>query len=144
MNYPAPGAGVSSRSLPDITDAATAPFWEASKRHVLVAQRCEDCRDTRFPHLDLCPKCWSQDQGWVEIAPTGELWSFVVYHRALDPTKKDEIPYVIGRVVTDDGPIFNVRLDVPPDEAKVGMRLTATWDDVTDDVTLLRFGPVKG
>jgi uncharacterized OB-fold protein len=144
MNYPAPGATVDRRALPNVTDPTTAPFWEASKRQVLVAQRCTDCGDTRFPYLDLCPKCWSENQEWVEVAPTGELWTFVVYRRALDPTKNDEIPYVIGRVVTDDGPIFNVRLDIAPEEAKVGMRLTATWDDVTDDVTLLRFGPVEG
>ena len=126
-------------NLPDVSDPAMAPFWEASKRHVLVGQRCAECTHTRFPAYEICPRCWSPDQSWEEVSPEGYLWSFVVYHRALDPTKKDEVPYVVGRVVTDDGPIFNVRLDVPRDEVKVGMRLTASWDDVTDTVTLLRF-----
>ena len=128
-------------NLPNITDPRSAPFWEASKRHVLVAQKCEDCGDIRFPPLEICPKCWSPRQAWAEIAPDGYLWSFVVYHRALDPTKADEIPYVIGRVKTDDGPVFTVRLDVAPADAQVEMRLRATWDDVTDEVTLLRFAP---
>ena len=126
-------------NLPDTQAPATAPFWEAAKRHVLLAQRCEGCGYTRYPPSALCPKCWSAEQSWAEIAPTGTLWSFVVYHRALDPSKADEIPYVVGRVVTDDGPIFTVRLDIAPEEAKVDQRVTASWDDVTDEVTLLRF-----
>lgn len=125
--------------LPDVTAPTTAPFWEAAKRHVLVAQKCEDCGDLRYPALEICPKCWSPNQVWTEISPQGTLFSFVVYHRALDSSKNNEIPYVIGRVVTDDGPIFNVRLDIAPGDAKVDQRVRASWDDVNDEVTLLRF-----
>lgn len=126
-------------NLPNIEAPATAPFWEASKRHVLVSQKCVDCGYLRYPPTEICPKCWSTNQVWAEISPNGTLWSYIVYHRALDPSKKDEIPYVVGRVVTDDGPIFTVRLDIAPGDAKVDQRVTATWDDVTDEVTLLRF-----
>jgi len=140
MNAPAPApTAASAPRLPDITAPATAAFWEAASRHVLVAQRCQACGDVRYPATQICPVCWSADQQWERVAATGELYSFVIYHRALDPSKKDDIPYIIGRVVTDDGPIFNVRLDVEPGDAKVGMRVQASWDDVTDEVTLLRF-----
>jgi uncharacterized OB-fold protein len=140
VNYPSPSAAPERpRNLPDVTAPAMAPFWEAAQRHVLTAQRCQDCGDTRFPPLELCPACWSVNQAWVEIAPEGELWSFVVYHRALDPSKAQDLPYVVGRVVTDAGAIFTVRLDLEPEAATVGMRVKASWDDVTDEVTLLRF-----
>jgi len=136
----APPKTTQPRNLPDVNAPSTAPFWEAARRHVLVAQKCNNCGDVRYPRLEICPQCWSSDQGWAEISPNGEVYSYVVYHRALDPTKEDEVPYVIGRVITDDGPIFNVRLDVPPHDARIGMRVTASWDDVTEDVSLLRFG----
>ncbi|MHA7274378.1 Zn-ribbon domain-containing OB-fold protein [Arthrobacter sp. TMT4-20] len=126
-------------NLPDVSAPLTAPFWEAARDHRLVAQKCADCGDLRFPPIEICPQCWSENQIWVPIAPTGTLWSYVVYHRALDPSKADEIPYVIGRVKTDDGPIFTVRLDVSPDAAIVDMPLTASWDDVDEEVTLVRF-----
>jgi len=126
-------------NLPNVQDPRLAPFWEASRRHSLVAQKCNDCGYLRFPPVEVCAKCWSEDQSWAEISPEGTLWSYVVYHRALDASKKDDIPYVIGRVVTDDGVIFNVRLNVAPEDARVNMRVTAAWDDVTDEVTLLRF-----
>jgi uncharacterized OB-fold protein len=142
VTYPAAaGASTPSRRLPIVDDPASAPFWRAARRHVLMAQRCLQCGDTRYPQLEICPNCWSVEQEWQEVAPTGELWSYVVYHRALDPSTRDDVPYVVGRVVTDDGPIFTVRLDVEPGQAVVGMRVAATWHDVTDDVTLLRFAP---
>lgn len=141
MTYPAPGAA-SSTSLPDLKAALTAPFWAASRRHVLMAQRCDDCADVRFPPLEICPACWSSNQSWAEIAPTGTVWSFVVYHRAFDSAMEREVPYVVGRVVTDDGPVFVVRLDIAPSDAKVGMRVTAAWNDLTESVTLLRFAAV--
>jgi uncharacterized OB-fold protein len=128
--------------LPDVTAPATAPFWEAARRHILVALKCNECGDVRYPATEICPQCWSSNQSWTEISPFGTLWSFVVYHRALDASKKDDVPYVVGRVVTDDGPIFTVRLDVAPGEARVDQRLRASWDDVTDEVTLLRFAPL--
>jgi uncharacterized OB-fold protein len=126
-------------SLPATDLPLTAGFWEASKRHVLTAQKCLDCGYLRYPAREICPRCWSTNQTWTEISPNGTLWSYIVYHRALDPSKKDEIPYVVGRVKTDDGPVFTVRLDIAPEDAKVDMRVTATWDDVSDEVTLVRF-----
>jgi uncharacterized OB-fold protein len=128
-------------NLPDITNPLTAPFWAAAKRRELVAQRCEDCGDLRFPALEICPKCWSRRQTWTPITPAGRLWSYVVYRRALDPTKVDDVPYVIGRVRTDDGPVYTVRIDVSPEDAKVDMPVKPTWDAVNDEVTLLRFAP---
>lgn len=138
MTY-APTSNATPQNLPDVTDPATAAFWEAGREHRLLAQRCDACGDLRYPATEICPRCWSDSQSWVPIAPTGELYSYVVYHRALDPSMKDEIPYVVGRVLTDDGVVFTVRLDVEPEEARVGMRLVASWNDVTDAVTLLRF-----
>jgi len=126
-------------NLPATDQPLTAPFWQAAKKHVLTAQKCLDCGDLRYPALEICPRCWSTNQDWVEISPNGTLWSYVVYHRALDPSKKNEIPYVVGRVQTDDGPVFTVRLDVTPEDAEVDMRLTASWDDADDEVTLVRF-----
>ena len=129
-------------NLPDVEAPATAPFWQASKQHVLTAQKCQDCGYLRYPPTEICPKCWSTNQIWEPISPEGTLWSYIVYHRALDASKKDEIPYVVGRVVTDDGPIFTVRLDIDPEAATVDQRVTASWDDVSDEVTLLRFKAV--
>jgi uncharacterized OB-fold protein len=116
-----------------------APFWEASKRHVVAVQECAACGDVRFPPLPICPKCWSDQQRWVEVEPFGTVWSYVVYHRALAPAFAQDVPYAIGRVKIDAGPIFTVRLDIAPTDIAVDMRVTATFEDVNDEVSLLRF-----
>jgi uncharacterized OB-fold protein len=116
-----------------------AGFWAAAKEHKVAVQKCNDCGDMRFPSLPICPKCWSENQTWEEVEPIATLYSYVVYHRALDPSFSDDIPYAIGRVKSDAGPIFTVRVDVPLDELKVDMPLKASFKDVSDDVSLLQF-----
>ena len=49
-------------NLPATDLPLTAGFWEASKRHVLTAQKCLDCGYLRYPALEICPRCWSADQ----------------------------------------------------------------------------------
>lgn len=127
------------RPLPDSHDPLMAPFWEASKRHAVSVQRCNSCGELRFPPLPICSNCWSEDQTWQEVEPLGSLWSYVVYHRALDSAFADDIPYAIGRVKIDAGPTFTVRLDVPLDDIEVGMPLRASFNDVSDEISLLQF-----
>jgi uncharacterized protein len=125
--------------LPDASDPLMAGFWEASKHHVLVIQRCHSCGEVRFPPLPVCSNCWSEDQSWVETDPAGTVYSYVVYHRALSPAFADEVPYAIGRVKVAAGPSFTVRLDIPLDEISVDMPVAATFKDVSDEISLLRF-----
>jgi hypothetical protein len=70
-------------ALPDASDPLMASFWAASKRHVLMIQRCGNCGEVRFPPLPVCSRCWSADQSWVETDPAGAVYSYVVYHRGV-------------------------------------------------------------
>lgn len=125
--------------VPDASDPLMAGFWEASKRHVLVIQRCNSCGHVQFPPLPICSNCWSEDQSWAETDPSGTVYSYVVYHRALAAAFADQIPYAIGRVKVAAGPTFTVRLDIPLDEITVDMPVTAAFKDVTDEISLLQF-----
>ncbi|MBV9595131.1 MAG: OB-fold domain-containing protein [Actinobacteria bacterium] len=127
------------KPLPDVKAPDTAGFYEAAKRHSLVVQKCNNCGEMRFPPLPICSNCWSSDQDWAEIEPTGTVWSWVVYHRALEPSFADEIPYAVGRVKTTAGPTFTVRLNIPIEEIEIDMPVTATFKDVNDEVSLLEF-----
>ena len=64
-----------------------------------MLQRCGRCRYVRWPIAPLCPECLSAESTWSEVRPTGTLWSYVVYHRALSPAFADEVPYAVGLVV---------------------------------------------
>jgi uncharacterized OB-fold protein len=128
-----------SRQVPDAHEPLMAPFWEASKRHVVAVQKCKDCGEVRFPPLPICSNCWSENQTWWEVEPSGTLWSYVVYHRALDPAFADEVPYAVGRVKIDAGPTFTVRLDIPLDEIQVDMPVRASFSDISDEISLLQY-----
>ncbi|MWA04847.1 hypothetical protein F8568_031650 [Actinomadura sp. LD22] len=129
----------SNQITPDLDNPLILPFWEACQRHELVAQHCPSCDTLRFPPLSICANCWSENQAWTRIEPFATLWSFVIYRRAMNPAFADEIPYAIGRVKTDAGPVFETRLAIPLDEIEIGMPLVASFRDVNADFSLLQF-----
>src|SRR5882762_10539325 len=76
-------------------DPLTGPFFEAAAQGRLVVQRCNSCKELRWPPLSGCPECRSRDTTWVDVAPTGTVWSFVVYHRAFAAELRAHIPYTV-------------------------------------------------
>jgi len=108
--------------LPDVADPLTQRFWEGLRAGVIVMQRCPACGYVRWPPAAHCPECLLVSDDWRELAPTGELWSYVVYHRALHGAFSAQVPYVVGRVVLDDGPVLTARVDAPRELVTVGAR----------------------
>ncbi len=125
--------------LPDLSDPVTAPFWAAAREHRLTAPRCTHCGYLLWPPEIVCPECYSESFEWEAIPTTGVLWSYATYYRALDPAFADKIPYVVGLVEVQPGvKIYGIVLDAPESIA-IGMSMRAVFDDVTDDVTLVRW-----
>ena len=63
--------------LSPTADPLTGPFFEAAAQGRLVVQRCNSCKALRWPPLSGCPECRSRDTTWVDVAPTGTVWSFI-------------------------------------------------------------------
>lgn len=122
----------------------TAPFWEATKRRVLVAARCGACGRFRMPPTPFCPHCRSQALEWPELSGTGTLYSYTVVNRALVPGAEDTIPYVPAVVELDGAPGIRLVSNVVEAEVEsitVGMRLALVWDAHHSGVMLPRFRP---
>jgi hypothetical protein len=115
--------------LSPIRDPLTEPFFQAVREGRLVVQRCNACNALRWPPLSGCPDCRSRDSTWVEIAPTGTLWSFVVYHRAFQPELASQIPYTVAVIELDDGPYMFGRLIDGEKPPVVGERTVAEFID---------------
>jgi uncharacterized OB-fold protein len=118
----------------------TAPFWRAARERRLLLQRCPECGMLRWPPRPICPTCWrpAEDDDWTEVGQMGEIWSFVVYHKAFDPIFSDKIPYNVTCVKLDAGPIFISNV-VDGNDLMIGSRVTAFFDDVSSDLTLVKF-----
>ncbi|WP_160573521.1 Zn-ribbon domain-containing OB-fold protein [Actinomadura physcomitrii] len=127
--------------LPDTTNALTEPFWAGLREHRLLVQRCAHCEALRYPAAPICPTCLTRGGDWTAVAAEGDLYSFVVYHRALSPAFAEDVPYAIGVVEIQDRLQILSRIDAPPDSLSIGTRMRARYTDVSPEVTLLHWEP---
>jgi uncharacterized OB-fold protein len=120
------------------------PFWEAARRHELSMQRCTACGRLVWYPREVCPFCLSSALEWVTLSGRGRLHSYTVIHQPANPAFREDVPYIYAMVEVEEGPriISNV-VDCAPEAASIGMPLVAVYDDVTPDVTLVKFRPVR-
>jgi uncharacterized OB-fold protein len=129
------------RPLPS-TDGPDKPFWQALRRRQVQVQCCENCGTHRFPATRYCAHCRSEEAEWVRVAPTGTLETWCVFHR---PYFEDlPVPYTVIQVRLDCGVrLFSNPADVEAGALRIGMPVEGTFDDITPDITLLKFKPRK-
>ena len=119
------------------------PFWEAAKAHELKLQCCKDCGKIRYPIGPTCPTCLSNEFAWQTMSGKGVVDNFIIYHKAYTPYLETKVPYAVVQVKIAEGPRLTTNmLGIPPHDIEIGMEVRATYEEVTDDVTLLQFEPV--
>ena len=130
-----------AKPLPHVTPL-TQPFWEAAKAGRLVVQQCGACGQRRFPPSKICDSCLSDAATWVDVSGQGTVWSVCEFHRAYFKSFAAELPYNVALVRLDEGPrLYTNIVGIPYEAIKIGMRVNAVFEPVTDDVTLVKFGP---
>lgn len=70
------------------------------------------------------------------------MYSFTVIEQSVNRAFMKDVPYIYAIIQLDEGPrmISNV-VDCPIADVHVDMPVTAVFDDVTADVTLVKFRP---
>jgi uncharacterized OB-fold protein len=116
--------------LSPVDDPLAGPFFRAVREGRLTVQRCDSCGALRWPPLSGCPECRSPATTWVEVAPAGTIWSFVVYHRAFAASLQADIPYTVVMVELDDGPYLVGRLIPGEKPPAVGDRVEAVLEEI--------------
>lgn len=130
--------------LPPV-DAMTEPWWDATREHRLLLQRCESCGGLQHYPRYVCVRCGSVELGWHESTGAGVVDSYTVVHRA--PRADVEAPYLVARVRLDDGPLLLTNLvEVPAsdDAVAIGERVVVRWRDLSDGRALPVFAPTGG
>jgi len=132
-----------ARPLPEITPAM-APYWEAARRHQLVVQRCSGCGTHRFPARDICSRCLSREATWVPVSGRGTVFSFAVMHQVYHPGFADAVPYAVVVIELAEGVrmLSNV-VDCPLRELDIGLPVEVVFEELTPEVTLPKFRPVR-
>ena len=91
-----------SRIEPPVTSLAE-PYWEATRRKELLAQRCAACHRFVWYPREACPGCLSTDLDWTPVMGTGTIYTFNVMRKPGNPMMGDEVPYVIALVDLEEG-----------------------------------------
>jgi uncharacterized protein len=129
------------KQLPAISETDK-PFWEAAKRHELVAQKCLNC-GTYYSLPTYCIACDNPKMAWVKVSGRGEVFTFVVYHQLYHPGWKGDIPYNVSWIKLDEGPlIISNIINCKNESIYIGMPVEVVFNDVTEEVTLPKFKPL--
>jgi len=130
------------KPLPKI-DALTRPYWNYARAHVLSVQQCKACGHRQFPPGPVCSHCLSEELAWTPVSGLATLVSWAEFHRAYWPAFAEDLPYNVAVVALDEGPhiVSNLvgELARDPERLHQGLRLRAVFDDVTPEVSLVRF-----
>ncbi len=112
----------------------------------LKGTRCDVCGSTSFPPMTIgCATCGSDALVSVPLVAAGELYSFATVH--LHRAKDIEVPFTIGEISLDDGPLIRAVMTTN-DGFAIGDRVVAEWvvvgaDDAGTDIVEPRFGRAK-
>jgi uncharacterized OB-fold protein len=130
-----------NKPLPTLDDG-NRPFWQAAARGELRMQCCLDCGHIRYPINHICPRCLSGRSEWRRLSGHGEVFSTIVFHQVYHAAFAQEVPYNVSVIQLEEGPrmISNV-VGVAPQSVKVGDKVEAIFDTVSDDIAIPRFRP---
>jgi uncharacterized OB-fold protein len=124
------------------SNSISMPFWEAAKHHELQIQRCNSCGTYVFYPREACAECLSSDLSWVKISGRGTIYSYTVAYAPTHPAFSGDVPYVIAIIELAEGPriITNI-VGCKIEAVKIGMPVEVIFDDVTQEITLIKFKP---
>lgn len=125
-----------------VPSRTTKPFWDAAKQHRLSIQRCGSCNEYVFYPRTICPHCGSGDLAWTDVSGRATLYSFTIARKATARPWAEDVPYVIAIVELEEGPRMTSNIvGCPVDDVRIGMPLIASFQDVSDEITLVMFRP---
>ncbi|MFQ5382606.1 MAG: Zn-ribbon domain-containing OB-fold protein [Dehalococcoidia bacterium] len=121
----------------------TKPFWDATREHRLLLQRCPAGHVFYYARTH-CPECLSNDLEWIEASGRGRLYSYTVARRPQSPHFADDVPYIIGAVILDEGPrLTSLIVETAPEDVVIDGPVEVVWDDeASDELSMPYFRPV--
>lgn len=120
----------------------TQPFWDGAREHKLMLQRDRSTGQAFFYPRALAPRTLSSDLEWFEASGRGAVYSFTVDRRGTAAAFAAKAPYVIAIVELEEGPHITTNIvGCPIEDVRIGMPVEAVYDDVSEEITLVKFRP---
>ncbi|MGE0601044.1 MAG: Zn-ribbon domain-containing OB-fold protein [Dehalococcoidia bacterium] len=124
-------------------DGLDREYWEATRRHELVVQRCNACKGFQWGPEWICYQCHSLDRGWQQVSGKGVVYSYERIWHPVHPALKDACPYLVVLVELPEA--GNVRmvgnlLGDPMQDVPIGAPVEAVFEDHdAENVTLVQW-----
>jgi uncharacterized protein len=117
---------------PDIDGLGT-EFWEATRRHELLVQRCRACATWQWGPEHLCHACHSWDVGYEAVEPVGVIFSWERVWYPVHPALATGVPYVVVLVslphAEDIRMVGNLVGQDPEEPVEIGATVEAVFED---------------
>lgn len=125
-------------------DPADIPFWEACEQGRFLLHQCAQCARSYWP-ASRCVDHGDEAMQWVEASGRGSLHTYTIMHRAYQPTMKNKVPYVVGVVELEEGPLYHANIiGCEHDALSVGMALRCTMERHAETgLTIPQFSPFE-
>ncbi|MBI5948284.1 MAG: OB-fold domain-containing protein [Chloroflexi bacterium] len=109
-----------------------AEFWDATRRHELLVQRCNACRTFQWGPEFICHHCLSFDMGWHRVSGRGRIYSWERPWYPVHPALREGVPYIVVLVELPEA--GNVRmvgnlLGDPKQDVPIGAEVEAVFED---------------
>jgi uncharacterized protein len=103
-----------------------------------MVYKCLNCGRSYWPAIH-CSACDSPRMEWVKASGRGEVFSFTVIHQA-PPSWSADVPYNVSWIKLTEGPVLISRIvEFPNQDIHIGMPVEVVFEEVTDEMTLIRF-----
>ena len=136
---------VNHKPIPAVVEL-TRPFWEGAHSGKLMMQKCSACGTMNFLPKPWCVDCGSRKLSWVEVRPTGKIYSYTIAYTVMMnyPGWAEDIPVIEGIIDLDDGGrLYAQIIDEDPSNARIGARVLAHFVKITENIGIPKFRIMK-
>jgi uncharacterized OB-fold protein len=128
-----------ARRKPFEPDRDSEHYWAALAQGALELQHCQDCARWTWPPRLICSGCHGENLVWEKPKGTGEVYSWIVSHRAMGPDIPVPNTVVLVRLDEQADILIPGRLVSTDVELRQGLRVRAAPEAITDDVGRLNW-----
>lgn len=121
-------------------------FWAGARRGELRIQHCTTCDKCQHYARLFCSHCGAGTLEWVTASGTGTIYSFTVIRQNGVPPFNERVPFVIAAVDLDEAGarVLGAMPDLAPDDARIGMRVHATFREGSEEFGFVDFAASPG
>lgn len=101
---------MSSSLPPHARSPAAAGLTQAAQAGDFALQVCSACHTVQYPPRDVCGHCLHDELPWQTVANHGVVVASSTLHHSNEPYFQDQLPWRIGTVHLDCGPVVIAHL----------------------------------